>query len=239
MLDAQNLQRYFGGVKAVDGVSISVGDKEIVGLIGPNGSGKSTLVALLTGYNRPQSGSIIFQGNDVTALAPYRRAKLGMARTFQETRLFTELTARENVELAATERLGRGAAASSLADDCLGFTGLERHEQDTRASRLTHAEQRLLMISVALACEPSLVLFDEPAVGMAGRELERITTVIENIPDERGSAVLLIDHNMKLVMGVCQRLVVLDFGRVIANGTPRSVREDAEVIKAYFGESED
>lgn len=233
MLETTDLRRHFGGVKAVDGVSFSVGPREIVGVIGPNGSGKSTLVSLLMGNNRPSGGRIRFAGKDITKTAPHRRVHLGMARTFQETRLFDGVSAAANVTLAATEA-GRGVNVGELARECLAFVGLDG-VGDTAIEDFTHLQQRLLMIAIALASRPSLVLLDEPAVGTAGEELSHMIEVIRRIPAERDCSVLLIDHNMRLVMGVCQRLVVLDFGRVIAEGTPDSVREDPRVVEAYFG----
>ena len=233
MLEAIDLRRHFGGVKAVDGVSFGVGEREIVGIIGPNGSGKSTLVSLLMGNNRASGGVVRFAGKDVTRVAPHRRVHLGMARTFQETRVFGGNSALANVTLAATEA-GRGVDVDALARECLQFVGLA-DVGDTSLGDLTHLQQRLLMIAVALASRPSLVLLDEPAVGTAGDELSHMIDVIRRIPAERDCSVLLIDHNMRLVMGVCERLVVLDFGKVIAEGAPDVIRKDSRVVEAYFG----
>ena len=233
MLEATELRRHFGGIKAVDGVTFSVGEREIVGVIGPNGSGKSTLVSLLMGNNRAGGGVVRFAGKDVTKVAPHRRVHLGMARTFQETRLFDTVSATANVNLAATEA-GRGVNAGELARECLAFVGLS-DVGDAAVDDLTHLQQRLLMVAVALASRPRLVLLDEPAVGTAGDELSHMIDVIRRIPAERDCSVLLIDHNMRLVMGVCERLVVLDFGKVIAEGPPDAVRADPRVLEAYFG----
>jgi branched-chain amino acid transport system ATP-binding protein len=202
-------------------------------VIGPNGSGKSTLMSLLMGNNKVGGGTVRFEGSDVTKVPPHRRVHLGMARTFQETRLFDDQTARDNVLLSATEHT-RGADAVALADECLEFVGISA-AAGVRADELTHLEQRLLMIAIGLASRPKLLLLDEPAVGTAGDELTIMIDTIRRIPAERDCAVLLIDHNMRLVMGVCERIVVLDFGQVIAEGTPEEIRSDARVVEAYFG----
>lgn len=233
MLEAKELRRHFGGIKAVDGVSFTVDATSVVGVIGPNGSGKSTLMSLLMGNNKVGGGSVVFDGADVTKVSPHRRVHRGMARTFQETRLFDDQTARNNVLLSATEHC-RGAEAAAMADECLAFVGIAE-VADRGVEQLTHLQQRLLMIAIGLASRPKLLLLDEPAVGVAGEELTSLIDVIRSIPAERESAVLLIDHNMRLVMDVCERIVVLDFGRVIAEGTPAEIRHDPQVVEAYFG----
>lgn len=234
MLVVENLRKHFGGVKAVDDVSFTVDPESILGIIGPNGSGKSTLVALLMGNTKSAAGRVCLEGVDISSFPPHRRVHNGLARTFQETRLFEGMLARENVLFSASEHDSNVATAATSAEECLDFVGLS-DVADVPVDELTHLQQRLLMIATALASKPKLILLDEPAVGTAGDELSRMIETIERIPHERKCGVMLIDHNMRLVMSVCSRILALDFGKILADGDPDTVRNDPRVIEAYFG----
>jgi branched-chain amino acid transport system ATP-binding protein len=208
----------------------------VVGLIGPNGAGKSTLVNVMTGFDSPTSGSVEFAGRAITRWSAHRRARAGLARTFQHSRSFRELTVRENVEVAA---LGVGAgprAARKLADELLELLGL-REQERTPAAALAHGDERRLGVARALATRPRFVLMDEPAAGLPEAEVPDFASVVRSVRDDHEAGVLLIDHNMALVMSVCDRIVVLDQGRTLAEGTPAEVRGNLDVAAAYLGDS--
>ncbi len=209
---------------------------EVVGLIGPNGAGKTTLVNVLTGFDFPTSGTVELEGHDVTAWSPHRRGRVGLARTFQHSRSFGALSVRENVEVAA---LGSGAGpreARRRADSLLELLGL-RDRENQPAGSLAHGEERKLGVARALAIRPRFLLLDEPAAGLPEAEVPEFTKVVRSVRDEHEAGVLLIDHNMALVMDVCDRIQVLDQGRTLAEGTPAEIRGNLDVAAAYLGEA--
>ena len=235
-LRASSVSRAFAGVQALRDVTLELQRHEVVGLIGPNGAGKSTLVNVLTGFDLPTSGSVELEGRDVTGWSPQRRGRAGVARTFQHSRSFGGLTVRENVEVAA---LGVGAGpreARHRADELLGLLGLDRL-QEAGAGELAHGDERRLGVARALATGPRFVLMDEPAAGLPESEVPDFAAVVRSVRDEHGAGVLLIDHNMALVMEVCDRIQVLDQGATLAEGTPAEIRANLDVTAAYLGES--
>ena len=235
-LRASSVSRSFAGVQALDGVSLELHRHEVVGLIGPNGAGKSTLVNVLSGFDLPSSGSVELEERDVTGWSPQRRGRAGLARTFQHSRSFRELSVRENVEVAA---LGVGAGprvARRRGQELLDLLGLEARA-DAPAASLAHGDERRLGVARALATEPRFVLLDEPAAGLPEAEVPEFAAVVRAVRDDHDAGVLLIDHNMALVMEVCDRIHVLDQGRTLAEGTPAEVRGNLDVTAAYLGES--
>ena len=235
-LRASAVSRSFAGVRALNEVTLELHRHEVVGLIGPNGAGKSTLVNLLSGFDRPTGGSVELEDRDVTGWSPQRRGRAGIARTFQHSRSFRGLTVRENVEVAALGVGARTAAARRRAEDLLDLLGLTARA-DGPAEALAHGDERRLGVARALATEPSFVLLDEPAAGLPEAEVPDFAAVVRNVRDEHGVGVLLIDHNMTLVMEVCDRIHVLDQGRTLAEGTPAEIRANLDVTAAYLGES--
>jgi ABC-type branched-subunit amino acid transport system ATPase component len=245
VLELKGLSRHFGGVKAVDGLDLTVNQGEIVGLIGPNGSGKSTIVNVIAGVFPASAGTIRFQGEDLGALPTHRRLQRGIARTFQNIRLFGQLTVWQNLWVAQNapeDRArrgffarwlgGRGAVRGELAQ-LLEFSGLG-HKQDELAANLAFGEQRRLELARALATRPKLLLLDEPAAGMNSEEIGQLRERILNLRTQ-GVTILLIEHVMELVMGVTDRIAVLNFGQKIAEGVPAAIQADALVRKAYLG----
>jgi branched-chain amino acid transport system ATP-binding protein len=234
-LRASSVSRSFAGVQALRGVTLELRRGEVLGLIGPNGAGKSTLVNVLSGFDRPTEGTVDLDDRDVTRWPAHRRGRHGLARTFQHSHSFRDLSVRENVEVAA---LGVGTSprrAAARADELLELLGLSGYA-DAPAAGLAHGDERRLGVARALATDPRYVLLDEPAAGLPEAETPAFADVIRSIRDDHGAGVLLIDHNMALIMEVCDRIHVLDQGTTLAEGTPTEVRSNLDVAAAYLGE---
>ena len=248
MLEIKTLSKHFGGVKAVDNLDLQVERGEIVGLIGPNGSGKSTLVNLVCGVLKPTSGEVIFKGRSMAGQLPSARLKHGIARTFQNIRLFGGLTVWQNLWVArnSTEDiqsqsilrrwLGSSTTLKREIETMLEFSDLA-DKADVLASNLAFGEQRRLELARAVAAKPQLLLLDEPAAGMNQAEVAELEQRIRSLR-EQGITILLVEHVMQLVMGVTDRIAVLNFGSKIAEGTPNDVQENAAVQEAYLGHSD-
>jgi branched-chain amino acid transport system ATP-binding protein len=235
-LRASAVSRSFAGVHALRDVTLELRRGEVLGLIGPNGAGKSTLVNVVTGFDRPTSGTIHLEERDVTRWTPNRRGRQGLARTFQHSHAFRSLTVRENVEVAALGAGARRGEAKQRARELLDVLALARHA-DRPASELAHGDERRLGVARALATEPRFVLLDEPAAGLPEAEVPEFAAVVGSVRDDHGVGVLLIDHNMALIMEICDRIHVLDQGRTLAEGTPGEIRGNLDVAAAYLGES--
>jgi branched-chain amino acid transport system ATP-binding protein len=234
-LRASSISRSYDGVKALRGVTLKLQRGEVVGLIGPNGAGKSTLVNIVSGFDHPDDGTVELGERDVTRWSPHRRGRHGLARTFQHAHSFGSLSVRENVEVAA---LGVGAGprrAGERADALLAALGLTAYA-DAPAASLAHGDERRLGVARALATEPRFVLLDEPAAGLPEAEVPDFAAVVRSVRDEHGAGVLLIDHNMALIMEICDRIHVLDQGTTLAEGAPSEIRANLDVAAAYLGE---
>lgn len=249
ILETRNLGIEFGGLKAVDDVNISIGRTEITGLIGPNGAGKTTIFNLLTKVYEPTSGTIMFNGKDTHSMNTVSINKAGIARTFQNIRLFGNLTVEENVKIGLHNQIKYGMlngvlrlpkywkqekAQHEKALELLSIFDME-HMAKYQAGSLPYGAQRRLEIVRALATDPKLLLLDEPAAGMNPSETADLMANIVKIRDTFGIAILLIEHDMQLVMGVCEGIAVLNFGRIIAKGTPDEIQANPDVIEAYLG----
>jgi len=249
LLEITNLSVSFGGLKAVNNFSMTIEQGEIVGLIGPNGAGKTTVFNLITGYFRPTSGEVRFAGHSLLNLRPHQVARLGITRTFQNIRLFKANSVMDNVRVAfhtrtrytmldAFVRSPRFKAEERRVTErtleLLRTLGLARRAYD-RADSLPYGDQRRLEIARALAGEPRLLLLDEPAAGMNPAEVKQMVELIKAIKEMFGLTILVIEHQMGLVMNLCQRVVVMDFGEIIAEGSPQEVRQNPAVLQAYLG----
>jgi branched-chain amino acid transport system ATP-binding protein len=247
ILEINNVYKSFGGLNALKNVSFSLKEREIHALIGPNGAGKTTLINIINGLEKLDSGKVIFKGKEINKLSPHKRAKMGIARTFQHIELFGDMTALENIMVGMYLSYEKGfmrSGFSFLRDEkelidkslfILDYINLS-HRKNEIASNLPVGEQRLLEIGRALANEPELLLLDEPAAGLNTKETKSLSTLIQKVRDEKGITILIVEHDMELVMGISDFITVLNFGKIIAEGEPLSIQKNPQVISAYLGE---
>ena len=236
MLVVTDLRRDFGGLTAVHHLSFNVEPGEIVGLIGPNGAGKTTTFAMLAGFLTPTSGEILFQGKRINEMKPHQVCKLGLTRTFQIVQPFPDMTALENIMVGAYIRYQSTTDAKQKAIEVLERVNLS-HKSDTLGKNLTLMEQKRLEIGKALATEPSLLLLDEVAAGLKDAEVDTLLALVRQLNKE-GITFVIVEHLMKVIMNLCHRVIVLDFGQMIAQGTPKEISKDPAVLAAYLGKEE-
>lgn len=230
----ENLTKRFGGLVAVSELTMEIREGEILGLIGPNGAGKSTTFNLISGFYKPTTGTLTFDERVVTGMAPEKIAKLGMARTFQHGSLMRDLTVRDNIRVGATGALSNHADRMKRVEETAEILGLTRY-LDEVAGILPHGIQRLVSIGIAFATRPRLLCLDEPLTGLNQSEVVSTLATFSDIRDTFNTTILLVEHNMKAVMKICERIVVLHHGRKLAQGTPAEIRSDPSVISAYLG----
>lgn len=253
LLEMKDVVKQFGGLTAVSNMSFHVDEGEIYGVIGPNGAGKTTIFNLITGVYQVTEGDVIFNGQSIEGKKPYQIINLGIARTFQNIRLFTGMTVLENILVGVHDRMKSGLLASIIhtasqqkeekeareeAMKLLAFVGLDK-DADRLATELPYGKQRKLEIARAMATKPKLILLDEPAAGMNDSETAALTELIRNIREKFGITIVLIEHDMQLVMSLCDRVMVVNFGKELAEGVPDEVQNNPQVIEAYLGKEDD